>query len=172
MKRTSIFLIVLAITAALGLGLAEASRVKTSPPNAKQICFELQHQIVGITPINLRLRFLELGPAGGEIYTVAGRTETSSLTNPSTETKRVISGAATKFNTVFEVSLTTSDIQDLKSTKPEEGLAVSYIHMVLDPITMEGTYEALNVFYPPAAQGGAPTSNSFSGTVTRVECYQ
>ena len=136
--------------------------------SAQMVCWELQHQVVGIQPIVYKVSVLDLGDGN---YTLVGSSYTTTVTNPPMTMRRVITGGAVVMEAdKIEVSLCTSDISDRPATTTVESLAVSDVHMLLDA-TLNGTFHIVDVAYPVSSDTESSINrNSHEGSVSRVDC--
>jgi hypothetical protein len=136
--------------------------------SAQMVCWELQHGLVGIQPIVYKVSVLDLGNGN---YSLVGSSFTTTVTNPPTTARRVISGAAVVMEAdKIEVSLNTTDISDRPATTAVESLAVSDVHMILDG-TLNGTFHIVDVAYPVSSDTESSiNTNSHEGSVSLVDC--
>jgi hypothetical protein len=136
--------------------------------SAEMVCWELHHELLGLQPIVYKVSVLNLGNGN---YTLVGSSYATTITNPPTTMRRVISGGAVVMEPdKIEVSLSTSDISDRPATTVVESLAVSDVHMLLDG-TLNGTFHIVDVAYPVSADTeSAINTNSHEGSVYRVDC--
>lgn len=133
-----------------------------------RVCLQMDHGALGVQPWVYKLRYIDLGD--GDLL-IVGKSYTTLVTNPEVTIQRVLTGGAALIDGQLEVQITTTDIQDRVNTNKIDGLAVSDVHMLLDPATWAGTFEAVGIHYPVATDDeSAPITNSLSGTVTRIDC--
>jgi hypothetical protein len=132
------------------------------------VCWELQHELLGIQPIVYKVSGLDMGNGN---YSLVGSSLTTTITNPPTTVRRVITGGAVVMEAnKIEVSLSTTDISDLPATTVAESLAVSDVHMVLDA-TLNGTFHIVNVAYPVSSDTESSiVTTSHEGNVSLVDC--
>jgi len=132
------------------------------------VCWELQHGLVGIQPVELKVSAMDMGNGN---YVLVGSTYTTTVTDPPTTIRRVITGGAVVMESdKIEVSLNASDISDRPTTTAVEGLAVADYHLLLDA-TLNGTFQAVNVHFPVASDTETSAiTTSLEGNVVLVDC--
>ena len=132
------------------------------------VCWELQHELLGIQPIELKVSVLDMGNGN---YVLVGTATTATVTDPPSIIKRVVTGGAVVMEPdKIEVSLNASDIADRPTTTAVEGLAVADYHLLLDA-TLNGTFQGVNLHFPLASDTETTTiTGSIEGNVALVDC--
>jgi hypothetical protein len=131
------------------------------------VCLRLQHGLVGIQPFVFKLSVEDMSNGN---FSVVGSSFTTSVTNPPTTVRRVLSGGAVIMEAdKVEVSLRATDIFDFPATGVVESLAVSDIHMLLNS-NLNGTFHIVNVQYPVSSAPAGIVTTSHEGTVSLVAC--
>jgi hypothetical protein len=167
MKRArGIIMVSVALFVALVIGSAEASRFDL-PYRIKQVCLQLNHGLLGVSPIQYRLTFLSVGKGR---YLITGTSYSETITYPPVVIQKVVTGGAAIIDGMLEVSTNATDIQDRPNTDTVEALAVTDVHMLLNPRSFCGTFEAVQVHYPASGEEGEPIAGSTSGDVRRIRC--
>jgi len=132
------------------------------------VCWQLQHELLGIQPILVKVSVLDMGNGN---YAMVGSTFTTTVTDHPTTIRRVVTGGAVVMEPdKIEVSLGATDISDRAATTEVEGLAVADYHLLLDD-TLNGSYQAVNVHFPVSSDTETSViSSSIEGNVVLVEC--
>lgn len=132
------------------------------------LCLQVQHGLLGIQPFVFKLSAEDMSNGN---FSLVGSSFTTTVTNPPTTTRRVLTGGAVLMEAnKLEVSLRATDIADLPSTAIVESLVVTDIHMLLDG-TLNGTYQSVNVQYPSLAGTiSSVVTTRNQGTVSPIAC--